>query len=128
MSDLPTLEAALKLADQDCPLPSLAGQALKVLRAEIQRLRGVPLYGIDHGTGDLTVEAFGHADGNGNLHIDQILESDHLTENIGHGWLRRRPDGAKARCGGPALCRVCAKELADMMEIPTRNDGELPSC
>lgn len=35
MRDLPTLEAALKLADQDSPLPSLAGPALKVLRTAI---------------------------------------------------------------------------------------------
>jgi len=35
-----TLEQALKLADQDCPLPVLAGEALKVLRAEIEDLAG----------------------------------------------------------------------------------------
>ena len=33
-----SLEAALKLADQDSPLPSLAGQALKVLRDRIRQL------------------------------------------------------------------------------------------
>lgn len=38
MNDLPTLEAAMKLADQDSPLPSLAGPALKVLRARIRYL------------------------------------------------------------------------------------------
>lgn len=30
----------------------------------------------------------------------------------GHGHVTPRPDGAKARCGGPALCGECAKELA----------------
>jgi hypothetical protein len=39
MTDLPTLEAALKLADQDCPLPSLAGPALKRLRQEVLDLQ-----------------------------------------------------------------------------------------
>ena len=39
MTDLPTLEAAMKLADQDSPLPSLAGPALKVLREHILRVR-----------------------------------------------------------------------------------------
>ena len=34
-----TLAEALALADQDCPLPKLAGQALKVLRAELLRWR-----------------------------------------------------------------------------------------
>jgi hypothetical protein len=40
MTDLPTLEAAMKLADQDSPLPSLAGPALKVLRDHIQKRNG----------------------------------------------------------------------------------------
>ena len=43
MTELPTLEAAMKLADQDSPMPSLAGPALKVLRAEIQNLRETPM-------------------------------------------------------------------------------------
>lgn len=33
--------------------------------------------------------------------------------NLGHGHVIPRPDGVKARCGGPALCSVCAKELAE---------------
>lgn len=32
--------------------------------------------------------------------------------NTGHGHVRPRPDGVKARCGGPAICAVCAKEAA----------------
>lgn len=36
-----------------------------------------------------------------------------LTENLntGHGWVRPRPDGVKARCGGPNMCAVCAREF-----------------
>ncbi len=30
----------------------------------------------------------------------------------GHGWVNPNPDGAKARCGGPALCGQCAQEQA----------------
>lgn len=30
----------------------------------------------------------------------------------GHGHVVPRPDGAKARCGGPAMCAVCASELS----------------
>jgi len=30
----------------------------------------------------------------------------------GHGHVTPRADGVKARCGGPALCPVCARELA----------------
>ena len=32
--------------------------------------------------------------------------------NGGHGHVTPRPDGQKARCGGPKICRVCAIELA----------------
>jgi len=30
----------------------------------------------------------------------------------GHGWVHPREDGSKARCGGPAICVQCARELA----------------
>lgn len=30
--------------------------------------------------------------------------------NLGHGWVWKREDGAKARCGGPALCPECARD------------------
>lgn len=30
----------------------------------------------------------------------------------GHGHVTPNPDGSKARCGGPAICSACAKELA----------------
>lgn len=32
--------------------------------------------------------------------------------NQGHGHVTPRPDGVKARCGGPAICKVCQAELA----------------
>lgn len=32
--------------------------------------------------------------------------------NTGHGHVRPRPDGATARCGGPAICPICAREKA----------------
>ena len=32
--------------------------------------------------------------------------------NFGHGHVHPRPDGVKARCGGPALCSECAVEQA----------------
>lgn len=31
--------------------------------------------------------------------------------NEGHGHVIPREDGAKARCGGPFICHVCANEL-----------------
>lgn len=32
-------------------------------------------------------------------------------DGFGHGHVIPRADGAKARCGGPAICAVCALEL-----------------
>lgn len=33
--------------------------------------------------------------------------------NTGHGHVRPRADGVKARCGGPALCKECAQDEAE---------------
>jgi hypothetical protein len=30
--------------------------------------------------------------------------------NTGHGHVRPRPDGVRARCGGPGMCPVCSTE------------------
>ena len=32
--------------------------------------------------------------------------------NTGHGHVRPRPDGVKARCGGPGICNECSREQA----------------
>jgi len=32
--------------------------------------------------------------------------------NVGHGWVHPRKDGARARCGGPRMCKQCALEQA----------------
>lgn len=39
----------------------------------------------------------------------------------GHGHVTPNADGSKARCGGPALCTVCALELARLQQ-PLRDD------
>lgn len=33
---------------------------------------------------------------------------------MGHGHVKPNPNGLKARCGGPAICRECQRELAEM--------------
>lgn len=33
-------------------------------------------------------------------------------QNTGHGHVTPRPDGVRARCGGPSLCVTCAREQA----------------
>lgn len=52
--------------------------------------------------------------------------------NTGHGHVFPRPDGARARCGGPALCGSCradaarksADETAPIKRRVWLNDGE----
>lgn len=36
----------------------------------------------------------------------------------GHGWVTPLPSGAKARCGGPGLCPVCAAEARGIAITP----------
>ena len=38
--------------------------------------------------------------------------------NTGHGHVWPRPDGVKARCGGPAICKECALDDAQMRGNP----------
>ncbi|MGB3432430.1 hypothetical protein [Achromobacter sp.] len=39
-------------------------------------------------------------------------KENRVGTNTGHGHAWRRPDGYLARCGGPAICRECAQDLA----------------
>jgi hypothetical protein len=35
-----------------------------------------------------------------------------LGTNSGHGHVWQRPDGARARCGGPGICTECSRDQA----------------
>lgn len=35
-----------------------------------------------------------------------------MNPNTGHGHVFKRPDGVKARCGGPGVCAECSTDLA----------------
>lgn len=35
----------------------------------------------------------------------------------GHGWVNQNADGARARCGGPALCGECRDEFVAIYGI-----------
>ena len=37
----------------------------------------------------------------------------------GHGWVNPLPSGAKARCGGPGMCPVCAVEAQGVSITPS---------
>jgi hypothetical protein len=45
-------------------------------------------------------------------------QPDVAKVSAGHGHVRPRPDGARARCGGPAICSVCARERAALKVSP----------
>jgi hypothetical protein len=45
--------------------------------------------------------------------------------NTGHGHVRRRPDGVLARCGGPALCKDCARELLEWWTAVSKGNAAL---
>jgi len=38
--------------------------------------------------------------------------------NSGHGHVFPRPDGVKARCGGPGLCKECSRDQASKERQP----------
>ncbi len=42
---------------------------------------------------------------------------DERTERVNHGHVYPRPDGMKARCGGPMWCTQCRRE-ATGTEVP----------
>ena len=37
---------------------------------------------------------------------------EYTDQNVGHGHVYIRPDGNKARCGGPGMCNECSRDLA----------------
>lgn len=49
-----------------------------------------------------------------------------IGTNQGHGHVWPRPDGMKAKCGGPVLCRTCAAE-ASLVERWRRSGAHSPA-
>ena len=45
------------------------------------------------------------------------------NSNTGHGHVIARPDGVKARCGGPGICHECSTEMA-ALKAAQRRQGE----
>jgi hypothetical protein len=46
-----------------------------------------------------------------------------MNDNTGHGHVWKRPDGARARCGGPGLCSQCSRDKAMCDLIKRREQG-----
>src|SRR5689334_18771042 len=46
------------------------------------------------------------------LEGDRAMSEVTSNKNTGHGHVYPRPDGVKARCGGPSLCSECARDYA----------------
>lgn len=50
-----------------------------------------------------------------------------MNQNVGHGHVFPRPDGVRARCGGPALCRECARDLARRNAVEAKQPIRSPA-
>ena len=48
----------------------------------------------------------------GRLRLHAPVEATPGALNVGHGHVIPRPDGVRARCGGPGLCRECSQDMA----------------
>jgi hypothetical protein len=48
-----------------------------------------------------------------------------ITRNEGHGHVFPRPDGIRARCGGPGICGVCAADLARQRQARDPEPGPI---
>lgn len=46
-------------------------------------------------------------------------------QNTGHGHVFARPDGARARCGGPRLCQRCRVDAEYRDELAQRRADEV---
>jgi hypothetical protein len=44
------------------------------------------------------------------------------NRNIGHGHVWERPDGMRARCGGPAVCAECSSDAMRLKEAALFTD------
>lgn len=47
-----------------------------------------------------------------------LMEKHVGALNVGHGHVRPRPDGVRARCGGPGICVLCSREVAAGVRAP----------
>lgn len=103
MSEPMTMDQARRLSTQDCPLPSLAGPALRLLVEHVDRLENAAraaadalemagdehgvagclrvvlgekpaIIGIDHGTDDRTAVCVGEKDAQNRLHIRHMVQ------------------------------------------------------
>ena len=48
----------------------------------------------------------------------QSWEVERINTDSGHGHVWERPDGMKARCGGPALCSICERDQKILDFVP----------
>lgn len=49
-----------------------------------------------------------------------MLATARPMQNSGHGWVRPRPDGMLAKCGGPTMCQTCKAEVASTLSDEQR--------
>lgn len=52
-------------------------------------------------------------------------QTHRVQTDCGHGHVYTREDGAKARCGGPAMCRECARDYINALPGNWLTDSSL---
>lgn len=57
--------------------------------------------------------------------MTEVTSNDRMPINIGHGHVWARPDGVKARCGGPGICSECSRDLANKQSAERRIDPNI---
>jgi hypothetical protein len=100
----------------------LARQALPITMGQWNEF----LHAIDQALFDERVkgvESVPALDARAELDIGGFELSDGPGTNTGHGHIWARPDGMKARCGGPGLCARCSRDQAQNAAKRTLGDA-----
>jgi hypothetical protein len=58
-----------------------------------------------------------------------VTERIGAASNVGHGHVFPRPDGVRARCGGPGICKECAHDAQRKQAISAEAErNRRPGC
>lgn len=65
-----------------------------------------------------------HAPAEQDKKAEATQTSSMVGTNTGHGHVWERPDGTKARCGGPVMCSKCALDAAALKAEQDKENGK----
>lgn len=100
-----TIEAAAKRWNMRRPVEALRAE-VEILRRDAGRYRWLRNPERSAAELDSVFDSYG-------LPMDEKIDAAMVkAKNEGHGHVFPRPDGVRARCGGPGLCKVCSADAA----------------